>query len=456
MHLNRNKVFVNNCLNYDDMNGSLLPDSIFSQINPGDKVVLKPNWVLESHKFKKDEWDYVITNPTIITAVLHKVMKRLSGRGRISIIDGPMTEASFGKLISHYPVEEWQCLADQNGIVLEIIDLRDYEWVMKNGIIIERKAIPGDPRGKVLINLSGESSEFWGHKKSKRGYYGADYDRSETNRAHDGSCNLYSVSRTVIESDVFINIPKLKTHAKAGLTCCLKNLVGVNTYKNYLPHHSEGSPNEGGDQFPSDNMNARLEGPLISFMKQHVLKNQLLARVLSPLKTLALRFFGDSSCVVRSGCWYGNDTLWRMILDLNKVLLYASPEGEMCTLSPLRGKRYIGIVDAVLAGEGNGPLSPDPVNMNYIICGTNPVAIDAICAVLMGFDPRKIKTIAKAFEIRKFAVCDFVIEQVSAQFKDGLEYKLDQLPPEMIVQFKPHFAWAGHIEKDSTKTNMGR
>src|SRR6185369_2385670 len=275
--------------------------------NPGDRVVIKPNWAYQCHRQRQEEWEQVITHPSLIGAVLRQVLRRLGGSGRISIMDGPMADASFAKLISHYPVQLWRQLAQRQGVALEIIDLRDYEWELENGVIVERKRLPGDPRGKVLVNLKGEKSEFWGQQKSRRGYYGADYNVSETNRAHDGNLNLYSVSRTALEADVFINLPKLKTHQKAGITCCLKNLLGINTYKNYLPHYMEGGPGEGGDQFPADHLSSRPEGPLIALLKQHLLQNPVLARTLAPLKSVALGLFGDSSALVRSGCWYGND-----------------------------------------------------------------------------------------------------------------------------------------------------
>jgi uncharacterized protein (DUF362 family) len=443
------RVHVNICNNYDVPSIlSALPSDVFYQVNPSDSVIIKPNWVMESHKSRPDEWEYVVTHPAVITAVLRKVLDRLSGNGRITIIDGPMTEASFDKLIRHYPVALWQQLATQNGVTLEVIDLREHEWTTKNDIIIERKPLQGDPRGKVVVDLLGENSEFYGHKKSRRGYYGADYDRAETNRAHDGHHNLYSVSKTVIEGDVFINIPKLKTHRKAGITCCLKNLVGINTYKNYLPHHSEGGPSEEGDQFPSDNLNACIEGPLVGFLKQRVFQNTLLANILSPLNTVGKKVFGDSSKVVRNGSWYGNDTAWRMILDLNKVLSYANPDGTMRPETQKHAKRYIGIVDAILAGEAEGPLSPDPVVMGKLICGTNPVSIDAACAILMGFDPLKIPAIANAFGIQHFPLCNFTLEDIGILINTE-KYCIDDIPSDYIVHFKPQYGWNGHIEKET-------
>ena len=443
-----NKVMVTVVKNYNaDAIYETLPDSVFAQVRSGDTVIIKPNWVRESHVDHPGQWEQVITHPTVITAVLRKVLDRLSGAGRVVITDGPQTDASYAKLIAHYPVDAWYREAGERGVALEVIDLRDNEWKMKDSIVVERLDLPGDPRGKTEVLLNGETSEFWGHRKSKRGYYGADYNRNETNLAHDGHVNRYSVSRTVLEADVFINLPKLKTHRKSGITCCLKNLVGINTYKNYLPHHSEGGPCEGGDQFPVDTAKARIEGPLMGFLKQNVLKNPRLARLLSPLNHAGKKVFGDTRQVVRSGNWYGNDTIWRMILDLNKVLLYANPDGTLRAGEQVHAKRYIGIVDAILAGEGHGPLAPEAVEMGYLFCGSNPVAIDAVCATFMGFDPRKISTIAHAFQVQQYPLCDFGLADVIVSLADK-DYPLSDLPPVAIVPCEPQFGWKGHIERE--------
>jgi uncharacterized protein (DUF362 family) len=442
-----NKVTVKSVKGYDEaaISGAL-PEELFSLVQRNDTVILKPNWVLESHKERPNDWEYVITHPAVITAVLRRVLDRLDGSGKVIITDGPQTDASFKKLISRYPLDEWQRLAEERGVGLDVIDLRDYEWVTHNGNVVERNRLPGDPRGSTEVNIYGEKSEFWGHSKSGRGYYAADYDLKETNRAHDGLNNLYRVSRSIIEADVFINLPKLKTHRKSGITCCLKNLVGINTYKNFLPHHSEGGPSERGDQFPVDNVNARVEGPLMGFLKQHVLRNPLMARTLSPFNSVGKKVFGDTCEVIRSGNWYGNDTIWRMILDLNKVLLYANPDGTLRDDMPGGRKRYIGIVDGIIGGEGHGPLSPEPVHMGYLMCGTNPVAIDAVCATLMGFDPLKIPSIAHAFQVQKYPLCDFALTEILISVAENT-YTMANLPSALIIPFEPQFGWKGHIEQ---------
>ena len=429
---------------------NLLPNRLFAKIKPYDVVMIKPNWVLESHQYHHGEWDYVITHPTLITAVIKKVSEMLRGEGSIVIADAPTTEASFTSIINRYPVDQWEKITKQQGVSLTIVDLRDDEWETRNGIVVKRKTLPGDPKGKTEVNLLESNSEFYGHIKSKRGYYGADYDSFETNRAHDGHNNLYSVSRSALEADVFINMPKLKTHKKAGITSCLKNLVGINTYKNYLPHHSGGGPKEKGDQYPVDSIKTQVEGPLIGFIKHYFLKAQLAAYLISPLTSFGKTIFGDTRKTIRSGNWYGNDTLWRMVLDLNKILFYSNPDGTMKEDKYENRKQYIGIVDAVIAGEGDGPQAPEPVKMNYLLLGINPVAIDFVSARLMGFNPFKIPSIKNAFHIKNYPICNFSPDSIEVQIENDF-YPACEIPYEYIVPFKPHFGWTGHVELDDVK-----
>jgi len=425
---------------------SALPPDLFN-ILPGETVVLKPNWVCESHLDKPGEWEQIITHPYIIKAVLQRVIEKLQGMGKIIITDGPQTDSSFRNILALNDVNAWYKMARDNGIDLEIIDLRDEEWISKKGVIIKRRKIKGDPRGKTEVNLRGEESEFFQHVKSQRGYYGADINIKQTNDAHDGLNNLYSVSRSVLEADVFINLPKLKTHKKAGITCSLKNLVGINTNKNYLPHHSEGSPAERGDQYPQRNFNAKIEGPIAFFIKGHVLKNTLLARLFAVVRPPIDWIFGKTDDTIRSGNWYGNDTLWRMVLDLNKVLFYGKPDGTLRYGRYDDRKKYISIVDGIVAGEGNGPLKAERIEAGMIIVGYNPVSVDYVSALLMGFDPDKIPTIWNSFLIRRYKIADFQSNEIMVKY-NGRLIATDQLSDELIHSFKPHFGWKGHIEKE--------
>lgn len=410
---------------------------IFNMIRPGQKVVLKPNWVHEAHEIRKNDYAYVITHPSVITAVLRVVTKRLKCLGKISIIDGPMTGSDFDKLLAHYPVERWHEIVGD--IQFEIVDLRDVVWRSINGIILNPRDLPGDPLGSVTVDLMDCGSEF-GIIVPKNGFFGASNNIEETNYAHSNGRHLYKVSRTALECDVFINIPKLKSHKKAGITCSLKNLVGINTYKNYLPHHRMGTPKDGGDQYPENSISNQLESGLVNWSKSIMHRSKLFSYCMIPIKN-AFSLLRRDKKTGRAGSWYGNDTIWRMILDLNKILLYSNSAGNM----EKKRRMYISVVDGILGGEGEGPLTPDPIKSQILACGENPVSVDYVCALLMGFDPLKIPHLANAFQIDKYPIANFEAEDICIRV-DQIICDVNSIPSDIITAFEPSIGWKGHIE----------
>ncbi|MEM2129565.1 MAG: DUF362 domain-containing protein [Candidatus Bathyarchaeia archaeon] len=54
------------------------------------------------------------------------------------------------------------------------------------------------------------------------------------------------------------------------------------------------------------------------------------------------------------------------------------------------------IIDGRVAMEGQGPHDGEPVNLGLIIVGKDPVATDTVASTIMGFDARKIPTLALA------------------------------------------------------------
>ena len=452
--MKKEKVFVEQCMSYDqsEIDESLDRfDGLFAEtIKPGQTVVLKPNWIAPGHKYNSTEWQSVITHPNFITGIIKKVIIHLDKSGKIVIADAPQTDTSFKKIAERMPFEEWQRLCNLRGIDIQILDLRDHEWVNEGDIIINRKNLPGDPAGIVEYNLKEELSEFYGHKPSSRGYYGADYNIRETTLAHSNGNHRYRVSKTIIGADVFINLPKWKTHKKAGITCSLKNLVGINTYKNFLPHHTEGTPLIGGDQFPNNSIKNLLEVYLLEYFKKILLKYEKYSRHLIPIKDLGKLAFGETAKKIRSGNWYGNNTLWRMILDLNKLLMYGNTDGTLRTGGINSQKKYLSFVDGIVAGEGSGPEAPDPFNTHVIIGGSNPVSVDCVAAKLMGFDYSKIPSLANAFKIEQLPLVNFSYDEIKVSSKTIAHYNnsLIDILKEQCFCFKAHFGWTGHIEMD--------
>jgi uncharacterized protein (DUF362 family) len=417
-----------------------------ANVRPGNRVVMKPNWLAHCHKYRPDEWISVITHPAVIGAVLDLVLDCLEGKGSVVITDGPQTDSCWSRIQERMQPESWREAGRRRGIEVEVLDLRDDEWTTLGDVNVARRKLPGDPRGSTVCDLGG-ASEFVGHSPSSLGYYGADYNTRETNESHAGGRHRYKVSRTVIEADVFINLPKMKSHKKAGITCSLKNLVGINTYKNWLPHHNEGTPDQGGDQFPRSSARNKIERTLTEGFKSVLVRVPALGRWMVPLKALGKRLFGETRETIRSGNWHGNDTLWRMVLDLNKVLLYAEPDGPLRPDAPSSRKRYLSVVDGIVGGQGNGPEAPDPIDAGYLVAGTSAVAVDAACAKIMGFDWRRIPSVYRAFAVERYRLCDFAYGDIALVSSDPRYQKpIEAVSPEDVRAFRPHFGWRGHIE----------
>ena len=419
-------------------------DLSFMAIRPGDRVVIKPNLIRIPDGPNAPPWECVVTAPRLIRAVCEDVCEKLKGEGRVTICDSPQTEASFADIENKMGLRKIaKDCAEKYKIPVEVLDLRNDEWKVVRGIISERKKLPGDPEGTISFNL-GESSLF--HKYQGEGkYYGADYDTSVVNRHHRGETQEYLICATPVKADVFINIPKMKTHKKSGVTLCLKNLVGINAEKNWLPHHTMGSPEDGGDQFPTKSFLRKIENFAFKLVVDGIIKIPWLGtRMAQLIRKPGIAVFGSNKKVIRSGNWYGNNTIWRMILDLNRCLLYGNPDGSFRSGSP---KRYYCVIDGAVGMEGNGPLEGNSVQAGCYICGSNPVAVDMVAARVMGLDWRKIPVIKNAFDVRKYKLVDFAPEEVEVVCETpGWSGKLSDLERTQFFNFRPSPGWAGKIE----------
>ena len=56
------------------------------------------------------------------------------------------------------------------------------------------------------------------------------------------------------------------------------------------------------------------------------------------------------------------------------------------------------VVDGILAGEGNGPTSNDPVDAQIVFAGADVMAVDTIASYFMGFNPQNIPHLKLAAE----------------------------------------------------------
>jgi uncharacterized protein (DUF362 family) len=424
-------------------------------IQPGQTVVLKPNFVREFRETHEGHDDCLITHGSIIRAALDYVYIALKGQGRIIIADAPQNDADFGAIRRIAGLDEIQAFYRQHaGFEVEVYDLRPEKAKKIDGVIVGHEPLPGDPAGYVKVDL-GSHSMFAEIEHLCHLLYGSEYDTREIRSHHTGGVHEYMISKTILDADCIINLPKLKTHKKTGITVCLKNLVGINGNKNWLPHHREGIPSQGGDQYADDGMIHRVERKSMECFRRVFPLFGPLRRILAgPIKSLGKRVFGDTNKdTIRSGNWYGNDTTWRMALDLNRILLYSDNKGS---IQDHPARRVFCIVDGIVGGEGNGPLDPTARVTGLVVAGHSPVAVELTCARLMGFDYRCLPMLREAvgnerlLPLAKFGYDEVLCRSSEARY-DGLLSQWDG----SLLSFKPHFGWRGRVEMtDHPATEM--
>lgn len=421
-------------------------------VRPGQTVVLKPNLVVSEHPAGDAMVRYTDTDGPLVRVVAEYVARALEGRGTIIIGDSPIKETDFAKAAALTGIAAVaDALRGRSGVKVELVDFRDFVSRRDEVAMVDGRAQGGDPRGYTIFDLGRASeleevSQYAGRFRSTAAYY-----ENQMPETHGPGRHRYSVANSVLQADVFINLPKLKTHCKAGVTVALKNLVGICNEKRWLPHHRKGSPQHGGDEYAEHTAaGVKLVERLKDFFVQHPVGKLVYPRIMWANK-LGKRLLGvdlirsiRNSDPYQNGGWYGNDTVWRMVLDLNKILRYGRRDGTLAA-APLR--RIVTFVDGLWAGELEGPLKPSPKVAGVLLAGSDSLALDVIAATLMGFDYRKIRLLDRGLAIGDFPLTSADPERLALVSNDARWTSLAALRSSHLA-FQPPRGWKGHIELD--------
>jgi uncharacterized protein (DUF362 family) len=411
-------------------------------IKPGMHVFIKPNFVRDYNHVGGVEC--MITHGSILRAALDYAYIALRGKGHITLGDSSYLDADFDKVVRITGID--QVIDHYNAksnMRVDLVDLRQYRGHVRLIGGVDRQTLKGDPLGYSTVDLGKDSDHYEiinDYKKFRNGYY----DRNEMSKHHNKDKNEYCIANSILDADVILNVPKLKTHSKAGMTCALKSLIGINGLKDWLPHHRTGPAERGGDDY----IHRDLRKDLLTRLRdeQVVTDNMLLImpnRAVSAILYYSqkLKPFKDH---YEAGGWYGNDTITRTVSDLNKIIYYADRHGLM-RQTPQR--RQFFIVDGVVAGEQEGPLIPTPKHAGLLLAGYNPVEIDLVCSRIMGFDYRKMPVFTHAMGSKKYPLFSGRPEDIEIA-SEGCS-KFDQVYSAYNCSFKPADGWAGHIEYEA-------
>ncbi len=426
------------CMGLDKENtGNSKWNPLSEYIKKDDVVLIKPNWVKHENSAVNGikELECLITHSSIIKCLIDYTLIALHGTGEIIVADAPVQSCDFDKLQQKSGINMLREFYQNENVKVEFVDLRNYKSRREGTHII---SLPLSPKyGGTIVNI-GKHSYFYQNSKEGRLRI-TNYDSRIVNQHHKGKIQKYCISDACLKADVIINLPKPKTHRKAGYTGALKNMVGINAKKEYLPHHTKGSYVSGsGDEYYSESRISRIKSDVNDivniFESKSMFTGSSIVRKIGDFLVLGK----TDSEKYSEGSWWGNNTIWKTILDLNLVVLYIDKTG---ILRKDQQRKVITLGDLVIAGEGEGPLMPTPKKANSLLFADNSVLFDLILVRLMGFSDEKFMLLKKAIKNRKLfdGNADMYINSNRADW----EKKLSKFLSGYV--FKPARGWKDYL-----------
>jgi hypothetical protein len=380
--------------------GSAAWNPLGRYIAPGSSVFVLCNFVY--HRRPQDsvrDFRAKCIHGSVLRALLDYVALAVGPGGSIRFGNSPLQSCAWDRVLHDAEVDRVLGTATGRDPVAQPMDLRLFvsdRSQLGRVRSVERR----DESQAVEVDLGGDSllAELAGGPSPPR-FRIADYDPARIESFHRGSSHRYLLHRAVLDADVVISLPKLKTHEKVGITCALKGFVGAVAHKDCLAHHRFGSPSTGGDEYPDGQRWLHAVSGLHDWVHHRAQDAPLQGPIQIGERTL--RRVLRRARVTTGGAWYGNDTCWRMAVDLARILHYADATGMM---HETRQRRHLVLIDGVVGGEGDGPLAPSPADSRALLFADDVVLADRLACRLMGYDPRAIPLVDRTGAKMRFGL----------------------------------------------------
>lgn len=410
-------------------------------IPKGSRVFILCNFVHHRrHGETNEEFLAKCTHASVIRAVIDYLLIAIGETGHIRFGNAPVQSCIWQNVLSDTGADKLlEFYSSHNSLVRDcdlraLITKRDFL-----GRVLDIGHSAGD-NDFTQIDLGTFSLLEGVNYKSDSGFRVSEYNPKLTQQYHGNGKHIYILHNEILNSDYIFSIPKLKTHKKVGLTCAIKGCVGAIAHKDCLAHHRLGDPQYGGDEYPTDYLHIRRY-----ISKFHDLVWQTPAKSISGniLRVIdrSIRRFINLSGGIMDGSWYGNDTAWRMALDIARIIGHVNKAG---ILQDEYIRPHYVLVDGIVGGEGNGPLKPKPVNSGTLIFSSELPLADYLSALVMGFSPSSIQIIKNAFELETYPLTKGRIDK-DYQFNLNGNLVLVDSKWQVNQQFLPPRGWRGHV-----------
>ncbi|MBQ3950039.1 MAG: DUF362 domain-containing protein [Bacteroidales bacterium] len=349
----------------------------------GKSVMLKPNWV--RHELIEDDYLCLRTNDNLLLCILREVLN--FSPSKVLIADAPVQGCAWDKMITASFKGKILALSDMYNIPIQIKDLRRTITDVENGKVSKDLHPLSD---YVLFDL-GSGSYLEPITTSDNKFRVTNYDPDRMAEVHHQGMHKYCIAKDIFDYDVIITIPKLKTHRMAGMTNALKLLVGINGDKDYLPHHRTGSVKEGGDNYKDKSILRSLSSKFTDASNRR--RGTRIGKILGVAAALFWKYSKPDAATLNNAGWYGNDTIWRTVMDINKIALYGDINGQ---IHKERQRRLIIFMDGIIGGQGDGPLHPSPSPLGIVAMSNNSYLLDSVAGELYHLNFNRIPLLKEA------------------------------------------------------------
>lgn len=390
----------------------ITPENVFNK-----NILLKPNWVNHPRNLHDDIC--LITNHNLVIALVEFLLPLKPFK--ITIGDAPIQGCNWERLLPETFYDEINKLSEVHKTLICIRDFRRVVFdTQKNTISSER-----NPLSEYHIFDVGKESFLEPiTRNDKKLFRVSQYDHERLAEVHRPGVHKYCITNSLFEADLVISLPKVKTHQKAGITAALKNLVGLNGDKDYLPHHRKGGTNRGGDSYPGNNFLRNLSEDLLDISNKRIGKRSF--RYWQKLAVELWKLSKPRKVDQIGAAWHGNDTTWRMVLDLNLIAVFGKIDGQ---ISETPQRQLFSLCDGIIGGQGNGPLFPEPLPLGFLGFSNNAALNDFIFAALMKLDPEKTPLTINAFSLYEKTFENIFLNGNKITVDNLRGFSIDTLPP---------------------------
>ena len=114
-------------------------------------------------------------------------------------------------------------------------------------------------------------------------------------------------------------------------------------------------------------------------------------------------------------------------MDLNLIAQYGKADG---TLSDIPQRTLFTLCDGIIGGQGNGPLSPEPLPL-----GIDAFAMDEVAGRLFRLNAEKVPLLKEAKRLNQNRTIEYYLDGIECDLSDIDAYSTDVIMPPGWVNY---------------------